>query len=257
MALLELGSLRFDAELVVFDKDGTLLDFEFMWGRLVVAWVDHLAADQELRPAGGGEALRVALFCAVGYDLQQQRTRPDGPLAIATTAQLQDVAAAVLYQHGVSWPRALDSARAAYDRAIVDLPLAETIRPAGDVAALFGQLQAAGVRVAVVTTDHRAETEETLRLMGVTRWVDDLVCGDDGVPSKPAPDMLLVACQRLGVEPVRAAVVGDTLGDLLMAGRAGAGCRVAVLTGAGERESLGPYADVVLDSIDGIRVVNQ
>ena len=51
----------------------------------------------------------------------------------------------------------------------------------------------------------------------------------------------------------RTAVVGDTLGDLIMAERAGAGLRVGVLTGAGTREVLAPYADVIIESVDDIR----
>ncbi len=39
-----------------------------------------------------------------------------------------------------------------------------------------------------------------------------------------------------------------------MAGRAGAGLKVAVLTGAGDRATLSNDADIVLDSIDDIAV---
>jgi beta-phosphoglucomutase-like phosphatase (HAD superfamily) len=44
MARLQIGPVPFDAGLVAFDKDGTLIDFEFMWGRLAATWVEHLAA---------------------------------------------------------------------------------------------------------------------------------------------------------------------------------------------------------------------
>ena len=213
-----------------------------------MAWVERLAAGT------GDEVLRRELYRSLGYDPQRQQTEPQSPLAIATTGQLQTIAAVVLYRHGIPWPEAEDRAQSAFRHAAADLPLADLIRATGDVIGLLRRLQEAGVRVAVITADHRAETEETLRIMGVTHLVDFLVCGDDELPLKPAPDMLLAACERLRLVPARVAVVGDTVGDLLMAQRVGAGLRVAVLSGAGDPVLLRANADVVLRSIDEIAV---
>jgi HAD superfamily hydrolase (TIGR01509 family) len=244
--LIRFGSVPFDADLVAFDKDGTLIDFEFMWGRIATAWVEHLTKSD------ADESLERDLYRSLGFDPDRQRTEPESPLAIATTGQLQTIAAATLYRHGIPWPEAEDRARLAFDTSS-DLPLSGLIRATGDVVGLLGHLRETGVRVAVITTDDRAATVETLRLLGVAHLVDPLVCGDDGLPSKPAPDMLLAACEQSGVEPARTVVVGDTLGDLLMARRAGAGLRVAVLTGAGDPAKLAQHADVVLTSVDEIR----
>lgn len=247
MALLRFGDQTFDADLVAFDKDGTLVDFEFMWGRLVVAWVERLAADT------GDETLASDLYRSLGYDRQRRRTEPQSPLAIATMGQLRAIVAGTLYRHGIPWPQAEDHTRRAFETGEA-LPLASLIRPAGDVIGVLRHLQEASVRVAVVTTDSRAETEETLRLMALSSLVDHLVCGDEGLPPKPAPDMLLAVCARSGIAPARCAVVGDTLGDLLMSSRAGAGFKVAVLTGAGDPASLRAHADAVLRSIEAIGV---
>jgi phosphoglycolate phosphatase len=248
VTLLYFGSVPFDADLVVLDKDGTLIDFE-MWNTLAAAWVDRLVE------GFGTEALRADLCRNMGYDYDKNYSDPQGPMAIATTAQIMAIAAGTLYRHGLPWPQAEDRARLAFDTE-AEIPLASLIRPAGDLSSLFQALKAAGVSLAVVTTDHRRETEEALELLGIAHLVDYLLCGDDGVPPKPAPDMLLVTCRQMGVEPARTAVVGDTLGDLIMAGRAGAGLRVGVLTGAGTREVLAPHADVILDSVDSIRVAS-
>jgi len=252
MPPLRIGQLAFDADLVAFDKDGTLIDFEFMWGRIARAWVDHLASGPH------GESLRRELYHALGYDADRQRTKPQSPLAVASTGQLQTIAAATLYRCGIPWPEAEDRAQAAIRsaRARQDLSPASLVRPAGDVAGLFRRLQDAGVRVGVVTTDERAETEETLRVLHVADLVDSMVCGDDGWAIKPAPDMLLALCERLGVEPSRTIVVGDTEGDMLMAQRSGAGLRVAVLTGAGDSTFLTRLADAVIPSIDDISVLD-
>lgn len=248
MTLLDIGQLSFDAELVAFDKDGTLIDFEFMWGRLAVDWVERLTAGQE------DDSLQHELFSALGYDRYLARTLPQSPLAIATTGQLHTILAGTLFRLGTPWPEAETRVRVVAQQVGEQVAMAELVRPTGDLPALFGELRSAGVRSAVVTTDHRAETEEQLRILGITHLVDGLVCGDDGIPTKPAPDMLLTVCQRLGSEPARTMVVGDTVADMMMARNAGAGLAVAVLTGAGERTQLGRLADAVLRSIDGIRV---
>ena len=249
--MLRIDGVHFDADLVAFDKDGTLVEFEPMWGRLAEAWAKALAPDR------GEEPRRLDFHRAWGYDPAAHRTAPQSPLAIATTAQLQTIAAGVLYRQGLSWTEAEDRVRAAFQKVAADLPLASLVHPTGDVSGLFARLQATEVRVAVVTTDHRAETEEALHLLGALHLVDHLVCGDDGLPTKPAPDMLLAACKRLGVEPARTAVVGDTVGDLLMAQRASSGLKVAVLTGAGNPSLLAAHADLVIRSIDDITILTE
>jgi phosphoglycolate phosphatase len=244
---VQFGPVSFDAGLVAFDKDGTLIDFEIMWGRLARTWVEHLA------PGSNDEELRQDLARSLGYDLSRGRTFPQSPLSIATTGQLLTIVAATLYRHGIPWPEAEDRAQEAFQVG-AQLPLAGQVRPTGDVAGLFQRLRSAGVAVAVVTTDYRAPTEEALRLLSVAHLVDSLVCGDDGLRSKPAPDLLLAACRTVGVEPARTAAVGDTRADLLMARRAGAGLRVAVLSGAGDPQQLSAEADVILPSIEGITI---
>jgi phosphoglycolate phosphatase-like HAD superfamily hydrolase len=248
MVGIHFGDFLFSPELVAFDKDGTLVDFDHMWGRLARVWVERLTAATE------DQELAHDLYRSLGYDPWQGRTKPQSPLAIATTGQLQTIAAATLYRRGVPWTEAEDRSRQAIQVGGPDLPLADLIRPVGDLAGLFTRLHSAGVRVAVVTTDHRAETEYTLDILGVAHLVDHLVCGDDGIPAKPTPDMLLAVCARLGIDPARSAVVGDTVADLLMAGRAGAGLKVAVLTGAGDPVQLRAEADVILHSINAITV---
>ncbi len=247
MARVEFGRTAFEADMLAFDKDGTLIEFDGMWGRLAEAWVAKLADDAD-------QTLEHDLYHSLGYDSTLRHTLPQSPLSIATTGQLRAIAAGTLYRHGIPWPEAEDRIQAAFGQVGDELALPDLVRPTGDVAGLFTRLQHAGVRLAVVTTDHRAETEETVRILGIENLVDLLVCGDDGLPSKPAPDMLIAACDRLQIDPSRTAVVGDTQADLLMAQRAGAGLRIAVRTGPGDPDLLAAGADIVIQSIDDIAV---
>jgi phosphoglycolate phosphatase-like HAD superfamily hydrolase len=249
MTWLNVGPVSFDADLVIFDKDGTLIDFEQVWVQPTVDGVDHLMA-----AVRGDDALRRDLYRSVGYDPRTSRADGTGPLATAPTAKLYTIAATVLYQHGFGWDEAEAHVKEAFEATMTAIPLRELVLPLTDVKALLSDLRGAGVRAAIVTTDDRSATQQTMALLGIGDLVNYLACGDDQIPLKPAPGAVLSTCAHLGVEPARTLVVGDTVTDMVMGERAGVGCRAAVLTGAGSLDSLAACADVVLSSIAEIHV---
>jgi HAD superfamily hydrolase (TIGR01509 family) len=226
-------------DLVVFDKDGTIIEFGAMWS----GWAVALA--ESLRTATG-RPVQGALFAMLGYDPATGAISPHGGLAATPMARLRDRTSEILVDAGLDAAeaeRALEEAWHAPD------PVA-LARPIGDLPALFGRLRDDGRRVAVATSDDREPTERTLAALGIAGLVDAFVCADDGVAVKPAPEMLLHLCRILGVEPGRTAVVGDSPADLAMARAAGAGLTVGVLTGVGSRADLEPLADTVIASCE-------
>jgi len=248
MSMLRFGTVPFAADLVIFDKDGTLTDFELMWGRLTAAWLVLLV--EEVGEPGLAEDLGLSL----GYDLERGHMVRSGPLVAATEEELETIAASVLFRRGMSWTEAQAMAQRTFQRALVDLPTSQRLRATGDVVGLMSRVRAAGARVGVVTVDSRAHTELVLRLLSIADAVDVLVCGDEGLAWKPSVDMFMRACALAGVEPRRVAVVGDTVADMQMAAAGGAGLRAAVLSGIGDPEQLRQQSDVLLSSIDEIGV---
>jgi phosphoglycolate phosphatase len=103
--------------------------------------------------------------------------------------------------------------------------------------------------VAIATSDDHAPTVATLANLGVLHLVDVLIAADDGVPLKPAPDMVYAACAALAVPPAQVIVVGDALPELEMARAAGAGLAIAVSNGVTPAALLAPLAAIVLPSI--------
>jgi phosphoglycolate phosphatase len=225
-------------DLVVFDKDGTLIDFHAMWG----GWARDIGKRLDgatRRPVSGD------VFATIGFDPSSGRVRAGAPLAIETMAEIRETVAAVVRR----WCPNVAAARRAVEAAWFEPDPVATAVPVGDVAGLFGALRADGRRIAIATTDDRAPTEATLRSLGVREHVAALACGDDGVGAKPDPAMLLALCATVGVPPDRTAIVGDTPADLAMGRAAGAGRVVGVLSGVGSRDELARLADAVLSSI--------
>jgi phosphonatase-like hydrolase len=107
-------------------------------------------------------------------------------------------------------------------------------------AALFNNLRARGIKVALTTGFDRDIATLLLSTVGWTRnSVDAVVCGDDVANGRPAPDMILLAMKLMGVaDPSRVANVGDTALDLESAARAGVKWNIGVLSGAHSFEQL-------------------
>ena len=225
-------------ELVVFDKDGPLIEFHAMWG----GWVADLADRLE---AAAGRPLRGELYRAIGFDGTTGRADPHGGLAAMPMAVLRRFAVDVVVEAGLARP----AAEAAVGRAWHAPDPVALARPTADLGRLFAALRQAGTRVAVATSDDRDPTERTLAALGIAALVDATVCADDGLPVKPDPAMVLHLCASLGAAVARTAVVGDSASDMRMGRGAGAGLCIGVLSGTSTADELEPFADLVLPSV--------
>jgi phosphoglycolate phosphatase len=92
-----------------------------------------------------------------------------------------------------------------------------------------------------------------LEAFGVKDLITTMVCADDGIKAKPAPDMVTAICQRINVDPCDVIVIGDTVADLQMARSAEAGYVIGVLSGVGSLANLTPLADILIDTIDTLQ----
>ena len=90
-------------------------------------------------------------------------------------------------------------------------------KPNAGALAIVEAYAKARVKIAVVTNKPQPFTERILEHFGFAPFVDTAVGGEAGFAKKPAPDMLLEACKRLGVSPSRALMVGDSIADVASA----------------------------------------
>jgi len=232
------GSLLDGIDLLVFDKDGTLIEFHLMWGRWVEALADRLEA-------AAGLALRERLYPLLGVDRRTGLVHAHGLLAATPMSRIREVVEADVAEAG-ALPELAARAVAAAWHAPDPVALAH---PVTDLPALIPGLRPRVGTFAVATSDDRDPTERTLSALGIRHEFAELVCADDGIRTKPSPDPVLHLCRTLGIAPERTAVIGDSPADLLMARSAGAARSIGVLTGVGDTATLAPFADAVLGSI--------
>lgn len=230
---------HFKAQAIIFDKDGTLIDFDAMWG----GWVVYLAEQLHLV---SGLNVREPLCLAMGYDDDHKKVLAHGKLAATPMSQLYRLTVEVMQSLGLSEAAAEKAVEAGW--CIPDpVILAKQFT---DTRALFGQLHGKGIMIGIATTDDRAPTQAMIEAFDIEEYISTMVCADDGIKAKPAPDMVLTICERMKIDPARVMVVGDTTADLKMARSAGAGMVVGVLSGVSSARDLVEFADVLIESVD-------
>ena len=113
--------------------------------------------------------------------------------------------------------------------------LTADVRPLPGAKELLRHLTRIGARWAIATTGGRKQAEKLLRLLSISKDAV-IVTGDDVAKAKPSPDIFLAAAQRLKLPIEHCIVVGDSVWDMLAAGRRRA-LAVGILAGGyGEAE---------------------
>ena len=211
---------------IIFDKDGTLFDFQSTWAGPFRKLVEQLGA--------GGNQGRVA--AAIGFDLTAERFLPESPVIAGTSGEVAELLAEAT---GQGFDRVLDvmNAVGGEARQMPAVPLAECL------AALKP-----GRKLGLVTNDTEGPAKAHLSQEGILGLFDFVAGYDSGHGAKPAPGQLVAFCAATGLDASEVIMVGDSRHDLV-AGRAANMRTVAVLTGVAVADELADLADVILPDI--------
>jgi phosphoglycolate phosphatase len=223
---------------IVFDKDGTLLDFNRTWLPIYRYAVREFAA--------GDVELGEQLLTRHGFDAQQERFQGGSLLAAGNNRQIAEVWAQDLGQPEQVPAISLRLNEIFHERGAIEAT------PVANLANTLGRLKAAGLRLGVATADSHQGILDTLQSFDVLGEFDFLAGYDSGHGVKPEAGMVQAFCHQTGLQSEAVVVVGDNCHDIEMGRNANAGLCVGVLTGTSTRDELESIADLVLDDISAL-----
>ena len=219
---------------ILFDKDGTLIDY----------WRTWLPINREVAmyAAGGDEALARELLQLGGQDPDTGRVMAGSPLAAGGIGDIADAFAA--------HPRLAPPAdfHVQIDRIFARGGARHSVLVPGARDALIA-LRERGFVLGLATNDSAAGLEASLASHDVLALFDFTAGCDSGWGAKPGPGMVLAFAHSAGLPAAQVAVVGDAVHDLAMGRAAGAGRMVGVLSGTSDADDFEGLADIVLDSV--------
>ncbi|TYC65154.1 HAD family hydrolase [Stappia sp. BW2] len=218
---------------ILFDKDGTLLDFDATW--------EPAYRETSLFAARGDRTLADRLLEETGMDLASGKSAAGSLLAAGNSAEIAAawIACGADFQEG--------ALTADLDRVFVGCMHDAATLPG--IPAAVETLSETGFTLGVASSDSEAAIRAFLAGTGLAPRFAFVTGYDTGFGPKPKPGMVHGFAEATSLVPDRIAVVGDNTHDMEMARSAGAGLCIGVLTGTSARHDLNALADVVLDSV--------
>lgn len=228
---------------VLFDKDGTLIDFFSLWLHAAMEVVPCFIKENKLDESG---ELTEYILEALG--VKNKAVDPAGPLAYKPYREIAEEVCAALENKNIFMDREVvkEQLEIMFNESVTG-ENAE-ISQFTDVRKMAEQLKNRRMYIGLATADTLTSAQNCLETIGVSDLFD-YVGADDGVKRpKPEKDMFVEFQNRFGLHPKEIAVVGDTYNDMVFA-RQNGGISVGVLSGVSGRKDFHGEADYIIESV--------
>lgn len=228
---------------ILFDKDGTLLEFDRTWRPIANQVVEEVAKYYNFKD-------KIALRESIG--LFENRIEPAGSLSAGTNKDVALDMFEVLRKENItlSDEEHIRWSTQVFNKVAASLPF----YPVEGVLETIKQFKKAGYFIGLSTADSVENAKLFLEKTGLDIYFDYIGADDGIINPKPAPDYMENFCKQYTLKPSEVAVVGDTMTDMNFGINSGAGLIVGVLSGTGTRSLLGDSADIVIDSVKDLIV---
>lgn len=229
-----------EIKLVIFDKDGTLIKLDNIFGN----WIIKLAYNLEDLI---GDKNR--FFNYMGFKKNEFRFNSNSAIAKGTIDDVRNcIIEYILKNNNIDKSYAIDKLKSKW----IDVDINEKdLIQCGNIINIFEYLKNKNIKIAICTSDDRKVTEKTIKLLNINNYVNAIKCGDDPISSKPSPEPIWEICSDLEINPENTIMIGDTISDIHAGINAKCGKVIGVLTGGYNDYDLNK-SDLILNSIDDL-----
>ncbi len=203
-------------DMVIFDKDGTLIDVHHYWCSMIefrAKFFVELLKNEDIDL----DKLYNDLIDSMGINLLTKKMKPEGPVGIKPRTFIVEVALETInkYTKNCTKDDVIDIFAKVdeYSKS----KLKEIVKPLPSVEELLGNLKAKDILITIATTDLTNRAILAMKDLGFEEYFIDIAGADLVKNAKPSPDLVDYLINKHNVPLDKIVVVGDSMADLNMA----------------------------------------
>lgn len=228
---------------ILFDKDGTLMDFHTFWVDTAIEIIPELLEKNSVPEI---KEIKDHILKSIG--IVDGKIARGGIIAYQPLSQIGNVACESLQQFGYYLEKEKVSKQLVELFELHAKMESQKYIPIGNLQELILELKKREIYIGLATADTETSAHLSLNYLNIKKEFD-YIGADNGIRKpKPNPAMFREFQTMYHLKPSEIIVVGDTMNDIQFAKNSG-GISVGVLSGIGTVDELEKRADYILDSV--------
>ena len=255
MLSVTVNNHTYQADLIVFDKDGLMFDSEQFWIEMANARIraisKYCSKDDLLLWA---KIMGVRTMIAEEGRMEATWVDPIGMIGVASPVEEMVILAGLLTSRlGIAWHESRNLATELFAESDKDIDLHRALKPQPGYVSLMKRINDLGIPYGVATSDTLERTRDSMSLYDCWENVRFVVTPTDVSRGKPNPDMLEYISKKNGVPLNRIVMMGDSYVDVKMAKAAGS-IGIGVTPFEDMQKKMKSYATEIVDSLEKIEI---
>jgi len=240
-------------KLVIFDKDGTLIDIHHYWTSMIrlrseliiEKWFDPQDPDRH----------KLNLMSLMGVNLKTQKLKQNGPVGVKPREFIVAIVSKYVSENSTIVSREeIELIFKDVDK-ISEKNLLPFLKLLPGVEEIIHQMHRKGVIMAIASTDITSRVKKAMHHLSLEAFFSNIIGGDLVEKTKPHPDLALKILRETNIDAKNTVVIGDHPVDILMAESANIEFSIGVLNGISKVENFNQCKCQLVDSFHSLKIV--